>query len=124
MILIDQFDARYCDGTPLSVCRTEQVAVNEKRILFIYKQQSAHKEDDGMMYYVIAFDDDTHIECKDYIGEFGSLVRFKDERSDILINKDKIKILKNNGRNTIVVFNEKYWLTIFDKFDEVVRRLG
>lgn len=123
MILVNKFDINY-DGTPLSLCQTTQVVVNEKRILFIYKQQSAHKEDDGMMYSVIGFDDATHIECKDYIGEFGSLVRFKFEQSDILINKDKVKILKNNGRNTIVIFNEKYWLTLFNKFDEVVRRLG
>ena len=123
MILVNKFDINY-DGTPLSPCQTTRVAVNEKKILFIYKQQSAHKEDAGMMYSVIAFDDDTHIMCKDGIGEFGSLVRFKFEQSDILINKDKVKILKNNGRNTIVVFNEKYWLTIFDKFDEVVGRLG
>lgn len=32
MILINQFDARYCDGTPLSVCPTMRVAVNENGI--------------------------------------------------------------------------------------------
>ena len=124
MILINQFDARYCDGTPLSVCRTVQVAVNEKKILFVYKEQSVHKEDNRMMYSVIFFDDGTNIMCKDDIGEFDSFVRFKYACTDVLINKDNVKIVQDEGWRTIVVFNEKDWVDTLDKFDEVVMRLG
>lgn len=123
MILINQFDIRY-EGTPLSVCPTMRVAVNEKKILFIYKQKSEYEEDNGMMYSVIVFDDGKDIACKDDIGEFDSFVRFKHERYDTLINKDNVKMLQNDEWKTIVIFNKKDWLNIFDKFDEVVMRLG
>lgn len=122
MILVNKIDNRY-DGTPLSVCRTIPVAVNEKSVLYIYKQISGLKEDNGMMYSAIVFDDGTYIMCKDDIDEFGSFVRFKSERSDRLINKDKVQMLQNDGWATIVIFNKENWLNIFDKFDEVVERL-
>ena len=124
MILINKFDNRY-DGTPLSLCPIMRVAVNEKKILYIYKQQSGRKEDNGMVYSVIVLDDGTYIMCKDDIGEFDSLVRFKHERYDMLINKDNVQMLQEDGWKTIVFFNkEEDYLNIFDKFDEVVGRLG
>ena len=122
MILVNKFDINY-DVVSLSLCRTTRVAVNEKKILYIYKHQSVHEEDNGMVYSVIVFEDNTYIMSKDDIGEFGSFVRFKYERSDTLINKDKVKMLQDDGWKTIVIFNEKYWLNIYDKFDEVVERL-
>lgn len=122
MILVNKFDNRY-DETPLSICQTMRVAVNEKRVLYIYKQQSAYKEDSGMMYSVIVFDNGADIMCKDDIGELDGFVRFRDERYDILINKDNVQMLQDGGWETIVTLNEKGWLRIFDEFDEVVERL-
>jgi len=123
MILVNKLDNRY-DGAPLSIWRTIPVAINEKSVLYIYKQLSMREEDKGMVYSVIVLDDGTYIMCKDDIGEFDSLVRFKHERYDMLINKDKVKMLQEDGWKTIVFFNkEENCLNIFDKFDEVVRRL-
>lgn len=122
MILVNKFVINYYG--PMSTRETTQIAVNEKMVLYIYKQQSMRKEDNGMMYSVIVFDDDTYIMCKDDIDEFGSFVRFKNERYDMLINKDKVKMLENDGWKTIVIFNEKDQLNIWDKFDEVAGRLG
>ena len=122
MILVNQFDMRY-DGTPLSVCRTTRVAVNEKKISYIYKRQSGYEEDNGMIYSVICFDDGTDIMCKDCFDELEGFVRFKHEYSDTSINKDKVKMLQDYGWRTVVLFNKEDYLSIYDKFDEVMERL-
>lgn len=122
MILVNRFNIKY-SGTPLSLCETSVVGVNEKNVLYIYKRLSAYKEDNGMIYSVIVFDDDTYIICKNDIDEFGSFVRFKYKQSDTLINKDKVQMLQDDGWKTVVFFNKEYRLDLFDKFDEVVERL-